>query len=112
MWWSYISNSAMAIVMAVTMLYCIGPLDQVDPDLPYLTLFSNTGNSSAAEFLTVFLLILIFAGNITALATTSREVWAFARDQGFPFSNWIAHVSLDHSLFFFFFRSIFTERQI
>lgn len=94
MWWSYALNCSMAFVMVITILYCIGPLESIlDADLPYLNLFSNTGSSSAALFLAIILLILIYAGNITALATTSREVWAFARDRGFPFSAWIAHVS-------------------
>lgn len=83
----------MGIVMVITMIYCIGPLDSLDPDVPYLNLFSNTGNNSAALFLGIILLVLIYAGNITALATTSREVWAFARDKGFPLSTWISRVS-------------------
>lgn len=94
MWWSYVSNSAMAFVMLITMLYTVGPLDSIlDTDLPYLNLFSNTGSTGVALFLAVVLLVLIFSGNVTAVATTSREVWAFARDKGFPFSAWIAHVS-------------------
>lgn len=94
MWWSYVVNSAMAVVMVITMLFCIGPLESIlDADLPYLNLFANTGSDSAALFLAIVLVILIYSGNVTALATTSREVWAFARDRGFPFSSWISHVS-------------------
>lgn len=93
MWWSYVANSAMAVVTVITILFCIGPLASLDPDVPYLTLFSKTGSDSAALFLTIIIFILIFSGNITALATTSREVWAFARDRGFPFSTWISRVS-------------------
>lgn len=94
MWWSYVLNSGMAIIMVITMLFCIGPLESIlEADLPYLNLFANTGSGSAALFLAIVLLILIYSGNITALATTSREVWAFARDKGFPFSSWISHVS-------------------
>ncbi|ROW08712.1 hypothetical protein VPNG_06378 [Cytospora leucostoma] len=94
MWWSYIVNTAMAFVMLVTMLYTIGPLESIlDADLPYLNLFSNTGSEGVAVFLAVVLLVLTFSGNITALATTSREVWAFARDRGFPFSTWISRLN-------------------
>lgn len=94
MWWSYALNSVMALIMLITILFCIGPLESIlEADLPYLNLFSNTGSNSAALFLAIILLILIYMGNITALATTSREVWAFARDKGFPFSEWISHVS-------------------
>lgn len=94
MWWSYALNSFMAFVMVITLLFCIGPLESLlEADLPYLNLFSNTGSSSAALFLAIVLILLVYAGNVTALATTSREVWAFARDKGFPFSTWISHVS-------------------
>ncbi|CAN8105310.1 unnamed protein product [Discula destructiva] len=94
MFWSYVLNSAMAFVMVITMLYCLGPLESIlDADLPYLNLFSNTGSTSAALFLAIVLILLVYAGNITALATTSREVWAFSRDRGFPFSTWISHLN-------------------
>lgn len=94
MWWSYVLNSAMAFVMVITMLFCIGPLESIlDVDLPYLNLFLNTGSTSAALFLVIILILLVYAGNVTALAATSREVWAFSRDRGFPFSSWISHVS-------------------
>jgi choline transport protein len=29
---------------------------------------------------------------MTYLAAVTRDIWAFARDQGFPFSNYLAHV--------------------
>lgn len=79
--------------MLITMLFCIGDLDTaIDSDAPYLILFTNTGSTAVAFLLSIVLFILIFLGNITGLATTSREVWAFARDRGFPFSKFIAQV--------------------
>ncbi|KAI7164906.1 GABA permease-like protein [Hortaea werneckii] len=90
MWYSYIGNVLMGIVMLVTMLFCIGPLeDVIDSDVPYLLLFNNTGSASLSVVLNVILFVLIYAGNITALATCAREMWAFARDRGLPFSSWI-----------------------
>ena len=55
-------------------------------------------NPGVAIFLLVILLILIYIGNITLLATVSRETWAFARDKGFPFSNWIAKMDRKRSI--------------
>ncbi|ROV91839.1 hypothetical protein VMCG_09203 [Cytospora schulzeri] len=99
MWWSYVLNTTMAFVMIITMLYTIGPLDSIlDSDLPYLNLFSNTGSTGIALFLAISLLVLVFSGNITALATTSREVWAFARDKGFPFSAWISNLDRKYDM--------------
>ena len=96
MWWSYVFNAIMGTIMLITMLFCIGPLDEaVESDAPYIVLFNNTGSTGVSLLLTILLFILIFSGNVTALATTSRELWAFARDRGFPFSKWISHVSSD-----------------
>lgn len=94
MWWSYLLNVFMGIVILITMLFCIGDLnDAINSPAPYLSLFNNTGSVGVAMTLTVILFLLIFSGNVTALATTSREAWAFSRDQGFPFSQWISRVS-------------------
>ncbi|KAI6812114.1 GABA permease-like protein [Hortaea werneckii] len=94
MWYSYIGNVLMGIVMLVTMLFCIGPLeDVIDSDVPYLLLFNNTGSTTLSVVLNVILFVLIYAGNITALATCAREMWAFARDRGLPFSSWIGKMN-------------------
>ncbi|KAK5124509.1 hypothetical protein LTR85_001726 [Meristemomyces frigidus] len=90
MWYSYIGNVALGIIMLITMLFCMGPLDDaINSDVPYLLLFNNTGSSALSIVLNVILFLLIYAGNITALATCAREMWAFSRDKGLPFSNWI-----------------------
>ncbi|TVY83619.1 putative amino-acid permease [Lachnellula suecica] len=94
MWWSYILNVVMGLAMLITILFCIGDLDAAsNTGAPYLILFQNTGSNAVALVLLVILLILLFAGNITALATTSREVWAFSRDKGFPYSSWISKMN-------------------
>jgi choline transport protein len=94
MWWSYLLNLFLGIVILITMLFCIGPLDTVlASDAPYLQLFTNTGSTRVALALTIILFLLIYSGNITALATTSREIWAFSRDKGFPFSRTISKMN-------------------
>ena len=93
MWWSYVLNVSMGIAILITMLFCIGDLnDAINSPAPYLSLFNNTGSLRVAMMLTVVIFLLIFVGTFTALATTAREAWAFSRDQGFPFSKWISRV--------------------
>ena len=93
MWWSYILNVMLGILMLIVMLFGIGNLDDVlNSTAPYLNLFQNTGSVSMALALSIILFLLILSGNITALATASRELWAFSRDRGFPFSRWISCV--------------------
>lgn len=60
---------------------------QVDSDVPYLILFNNTGSPALSIVLNVILFLLIYSGNVTALATCAREVFAFARDKGLPWSR-------------------------
>jgi choline transport protein len=70
MWWSFVVNVFFGILMLVTMLFCIGPLEDVlESGVPYLTLFLNTGSTGMALFLTILVFLLIGIGNITCLAT-------------------------------------------
>ena len=94
MWWSYLLNLTLGIIILVTMLFCIGPLDAaLESETPYLALFNNTGSNAVSLALLVIIFLLIFSGNITCLATASREMWAFSRDHGFPFSHWISKMN-------------------
>jgi len=43
--------------------------------------------------LSSIVIILIFAGTLSYNLSTSRQTWAFARDDGLPFAKWIAHVN-------------------
>ncbi|KAK6207177.1 hypothetical protein LQW54_007378 [Pestalotiopsis sp. IQ-011] len=91
MWYSYIGNVILGIAMLIVMLFCIGPLDGVvDSDVPYLILFNNTGSPALSIVLNVILFLLIYSGNVTALATCAREVFAFARDKGLPWSRFVS----------------------
>ncbi|KAK5084647.1 hypothetical protein LTR05_005725 [Lithohypha guttulata] len=88
MWWSYVLNATLGFVALITMLFCIGSLDDaINSESPYLQLFLNTGSHAVAYVLLILLFLLIYSGNITCLATASREVFAFSRDKGFPFSH-------------------------
>lgn len=88
--WSFVGNVVFGFFMLIAMLFCIGPLDAVlNADVPYSILFNNTGSKPFALFLNILLLLLVYAGNITALATCAREMFAFSRDNGLPFSPWL-----------------------
>ena len=60
---------------------------------PYIQIFYNvTGSLAATNAMTALILILGFFGNVTVMAGSSRQLFAFARDEGMPFSKWIAKV--------------------
>jgi amino acid transporter len=59
----------------------------------YLVVFYNaTGSYAGASAMAAIVIIVIIFCSTTMLATTSRQLFAFARDRGMPGSSWLAHV--------------------
>ena len=92
--WGYLINGVLGFIMLITMLFTMGDLTTaLNADSPFQTAFANTGSDGMNLFLILVLGFLIGVGNVTAVTTTSRETWAFARDGGLPFSRFMAKVS-------------------
>lgn len=90
--YSYLANSAMGFVMLITMMFCMGDLtDAINEGSPFISAFSQTGTAGATG-LTLILFVLLVAGNNTCTTTESRQMWAFARDRGLPFSTWLSKI--------------------
>jgi amino acid transporter len=54
-------------------------------------MFHNATNSLAAtDVMTAIMIVNLTASSIAVLATASRQLWAFARNKGVPFSRWLA----------------------
>ena len=80
--------------------FCIGPLENVvNSSVPYVLLFNNTGSPALSIVLNLVLFLLVYSGNVTALATSAREMWAFARDHGLPGSGWLGRMDREHTKF-------------
>lgn len=99
---SYFGNVIVGSGILVVMLFSIGPLDELMIDLrsepPYLILFKNLQERPLAITIISFLLVVVLISTINALTTASRQLWAFARDDGFPFSNWLKVVNEEKKL--------------
>lgn len=52
-----------------------------------------TGSAQGAVAISAVMVILIILSVTNFMASTSRQVFAFARDNGLPFSRWIAKVN-------------------
>jgi choline transport protein len=64
-----------------------------DSVLPILTIFQQAlRNKSGSTFLGVWFLVVYFGSIVSATAATGRVTWAFARDNGLPFSSILAKV--------------------
>lgn len=93
--WSYVVNNILGFAMLIAMCFCMGSLsDAINADEPFINAFTTgAGSAGGALALTIILCITVMCGNVTCVATESRQMWAFARDNGMPFSNWLARIS-------------------
>jgi len=96
MMWTFLLNGLMGFVVLIAFIFCIPDVDAAinDPsDFPVIYVFnlSMSNNGTLGMFILFFILILI--GGISYQASTARQTFAFARDQGLPFSSWIGKVS-------------------
>jgi amino acid transporter len=95
LFWSYIGNGVVAIIFLITYLFSIASVEDAlnDPSgYPFLYVFQSAVSTSGVNALTSILLILVIAANISFNASTARQTFAFARDNGLPFSKWISKV--------------------
>jgi choline transport protein len=54
--------------------------------------YNATQNLAATNVMTAIIIVNFTAACIASIAATSRQVWAFARNKGLPFSKFIAPV--------------------
>lgn len=81
-----------SVPWAVSFLFSSGDLQSLGSStqpIHYLFL-QATNNPSVATFFTVWLLVIYMGATMSCLAATGRQTWAFARDNGLPFSKWHA----------------------
>lgn len=93
--WSYVGNGIIAVIFLITYLFSIDSVDNAlaDPSgYPFIYVFSTAVSTPGVNGLTSMVLILVIAANISFNASTARQTFAFARDNGLPFSKWIGHV--------------------
>ncbi|SMQ47770.1 unnamed protein product [Zymoseptoria tritici ST99CH_3D1] len=90
---SYLLNGGLGIIFLITFLFSIVDLPSaLEADYVFLYVFKEAFSLPAVNALASIVIILIFAGTLSYNLSTSRQTWSFARDNGLPFSNWIAHV--------------------
>ncbi|KAK5705709.1 hypothetical protein LTR17_021444 [Elasticomyces elasticus] len=94
--WTAAVNGAMGFVMIVTFCMFIGDLEAAlsgPTGYPFISVFYNVTQSKAGtSVMTSILIIMLLFGCVTNFATSSRQLWAFSRDQGTPFARWLSAV--------------------
>ncbi|KAJ8107514.1 hypothetical protein OPT61_g8810 [Boeremia exigua] len=96
MMWAVFFNGVFGIIMMITFVFCGGALDSVidsPTGVPVLqAVYNATGSVAGTVIMGAILVILVFFAAVSVTAASSRQIWAFARDKGLPFSSWIEHI--------------------
>ncbi|KAK2590076.1 hypothetical protein QQS21_012249 [Conoideocrella luteorostrata] len=91
----YVTNFIFMFPMLLTFLYHMpDPAAALDDDTTYPAMYVLR-QSMSTSWLTGLLLVIIallVCSNITFLTATSRALFAFARDNGLPYSIWISSI--------------------
>ena len=92
-------NETLGFIMVITLCFCLGDLNRVMDSLtgamgyPFIEDFHQGVQSVAgATVMTSILIVLLVFCCITNIATASRQLFAFARDKGVPFSRFFSYV--------------------
>jgi choline transport protein len=90
MMWTWLCNGLLGWIMAITFCFCVGDTLSVlttPLGVPFIQVFANSMSTAAATGLTVLMLVIAIFACVAVMATNSRQLFAFARDNGVPFSN-------------------------
>lgn len=93
---SFIVSSLTGLVSLMSFLFCISNVSDALNDstgYPFLYVLRLSMPDEAVNGITIVLLLLLLVAIINSEASASRQIFAFARDRGLPFSPWISRVS-------------------
>lgn len=91
----FIVNFAQTFLTVITLAYHLPDVPTALEDTttyPALYVIKQSMSTTWVTVLLVVICALLWVGNISYLAAVSRDLFAFARDQGLPFSKWLATV--------------------
>lgn len=96
--WTLVLNGVTGFIMVITFAFCIGDLDAaITPSYSYAyigTFYTATGNKPGSTVMACLIILMCLCSTISNVATASRQMFAFARDRGMPFSTFLCrHVS-------------------
>src|ERR1700730_16139418 len=89
-------NSIMQWAFMVAVMFCIGDISAVTTTptgLPIIEVYwEATKSVHATNLLVVMMALILFISLFNIFASVSRLTWAFARDNGLPFSKTFSYV--------------------
>jgi choline transport protein len=96
-------NGTLGFAVIVAFCFCLGdiPTDLGSPTgYDFIQVFFDATKSTAGTTaMTSLLIALVICATFGFLASASRQTWAFARDNGLPFSSFLSHVRTPFTTF-------------
>lgn len=89
-------NGALGLAICIAFSFTIGDVQAAlfsATGYDFIEVFYNaTASLAGSSVMTSILIALVTCASFGFLATASRQTWAFARDRGLPFSDFLSHV--------------------
>ncbi|KAH8664393.1 amino acid/polyamine transporter I [Xylariales sp. PMI_506] len=93
---SSVANGVIGLAYCIILLFSTGSLEELletPTGFPFMQIFLDATNSNAgAILLSLAITITAIAATVAGIASTSRTLWAFARDSATPFHRHISKV--------------------
>uniref|UniRef100_A0A8H7N224 Amino acid permease/ SLC12A domain-containing protein n=2 Tax=Bionectria ochroleuca TaxID=29856 RepID=A0A8H7N224_BIOOC len=94
---SLLINCTMGFAVLIAVLFGMGDINEAlasPTGFPIITVFTEMtrGNTSASSAMVCTIIISASLATVGLIASTSRSLWAFARDDAPPFSPWLARL--------------------
>ncbi|KAK1634268.1 amino acid permease [Colletotrichum phormii] len=94
---SVVVNGIMGLVYGTVLLFCTGPLDALlstPTGFPFMQIFMDVTKSyGGATFMSLMIILTAVAATVAGITSTSRTLWAFARDKATPYDHYLSKVN-------------------
>ncbi|KAL8703800.1 MAG: hypothetical protein Q9201_003015 [Fulgogasparrea decipioides] len=94
--WGFGLNALLGYICVFTLCFTmtdIPALLEGKTGFPFIQLFANITKSNAGtSVMAAIVIVALISAVVSEVATASRQVWAFSRDDGFPFSKFLRRV--------------------
>lgn len=91
-------NGLLGFGMIIAMLYSATDIDaaiETPTGYPFMEIFYQaTGSINGTAGMTALIIVMTLSATVGVIASTSRMLWAFSRDNAMPFSQTLAKVCL------------------
>ncbi|KAK1961087.1 amino acid permease [Colletotrichum sublineola] len=94
---SVVGNGLMGLIYGTVLLFSTGPLEALlstPTGFPFMQIFVDVTKSRAgATVMSIMLIFTAIAATVAGITSTSRTLWAFARDRATPYDRYLSRVN-------------------